>query len=373
MIHSALTLLALLVQQPAAMTPASPDIIGGYLYVDAVVNGVRGRFVVDTGASVCTLEPEFAAKAKPKVVQKVPVGGVGNKKVEADFGYLQRVSVGDQSATNVEMVVLKVPAVLECDGLIGYTFLRNLTLKVDYSTKSIEFLNKHSRPGGGELKMMDGLPSVSGKLLDHEGWMTVDTGASGTTFFESFVKKHDLKSKFPKRLVSVTGQGVGGLSTGEYVRLSGFSVGGKMIPDFDGSFSNMKQGVFSRETKIGNLGSDVLSRFVLTMDFPNQKIYLDPNPTFNDERYSNGTGMGFDYVNRVCKVMFVRPKSPASEAKITMGETILAVNGQKVETMRRLNIRELFMQKPGTEIEITTQRRDGSVVVNKLVLRSLFE
>jgi predicted aspartyl protease len=373
MLHSALPLIALLFQQPATITPIAPEIVGGYLYVDAVVNGVKGRFVVDTGASVCTIEPEFAAKVKPKVLQKIPVGGVGSKKVEADYGMLQQIAVGDQSATNVEMVVLQVPSVLECDGLIGYTFLRNLTLKVDYAKGSIEFLGKHSRPGGNEIKMIGGLPSVSASLLNQSGWMTIDTGASGTTFFESFVKKHELRDKFPKRISSVTGQGVGGFANGEYVRIGGFKVGGHSIPEFDGSFSNMKQGVFATDEKIGNLGSDVFRRFVLTIDFPNQKIFLDPNEEFDKENFSNGTGIAFDFIDGKCKIVYIRPKSAAESAGLFMGETILQVNGQKVSEMRRMKLRELFAQKPGTEIEIMVERKSGKVETKKIILKGLFQ
>src|SRR5712692_649127 len=114
-------------------SPAKPLIL-----VDVHANG-RGpfQFAIDTGTSTGAISPEFA---KQLGVQSSPAGPVtsGGAHVGVTAGKMQSFQIGGAKIDNMAVVVADFFAMLsdaigaKLDGIIGYNFLRNYKVVIDY-------------------------------------------------------------------------------------------------------------------------------------------------------------------------------------------------------------------------------------------------
>ena len=113
--------------------PARPLIL-----VDVYLNG-RGpsQFAIDTGTSTTAITPELARQLD---VQTSPIGPVttGSARVAASAGNLKSFQVGDARMDNMAVIVadffdmLSSAVGVKLDGIVGYNFLRNYKVMIDY-------------------------------------------------------------------------------------------------------------------------------------------------------------------------------------------------------------------------------------------------
>ena len=114
-------------------SPAKPLIL-----VDVHANG-RGpfQFAIDTGTSTTAITPELA---KQLGIKSSPIGPVttGGAQVDVTAGKLQSFQIGGAKIDNMAVVVADFFAMLsdaigaKLDGIVGYNFLRNYKVVIDY-------------------------------------------------------------------------------------------------------------------------------------------------------------------------------------------------------------------------------------------------
>lgn len=102
--------------------------------IDVMINGAKGRMIVDTGASMVSITPAFATRAGISPDERNPmtiyvVGGT----IQSSPGTAQLIEVGNARAANVPVAVsISHPSAYgpQVDGLLGMTFLArfNVTL-----------------------------------------------------------------------------------------------------------------------------------------------------------------------------------------------------------------------------------------------------
>ncbi|HYR23077.1 MAG TPA: retroviral-like aspartic protease family protein [Chthoniobacterales bacterium] len=119
-------------------SPAKP-----LLLVDVHANG-RGpfQFAIDTGTSTTAIAPELA---KQLGVESSPVGASTTGGVPVDFsaGSLQLFQLGGAKIDNMAVVVadffemLNTAIGAKLDGIVGYNFLRNYKVVIDYPGETL--------------------------------------------------------------------------------------------------------------------------------------------------------------------------------------------------------------------------------------------
>ena len=122
-------------------SPAKPLIL-----VDVYANG-RGpfQFAIDTGTSTTAITPELA---KQLDVASSPIGAVttGSAHVDVTAGVLQSFQVGGARIDNLAVIVADFFAMLsnaigaKLDGIVGYNFLRNYKVALDYPNETLSLL-----------------------------------------------------------------------------------------------------------------------------------------------------------------------------------------------------------------------------------------
>ena len=123
-------------------SPAKPLIL-----VDVYANG-RGpfQFAIDTGTSTTAITPELA---KQLGVANSPIGPAttGGAQVDVTAGVLQSFQLGGARIDNLAVIVADFFAMLsnaigaKLDGIVGYNFLRNYKVALDYPNETLSLFH----------------------------------------------------------------------------------------------------------------------------------------------------------------------------------------------------------------------------------------
>jgi predicted aspartyl protease len=124
-----------------AMRLASPS--KPLILVDVYANG-RGpfQFAIDTGTSTTAITPELA-KQLGVAISPIGVATTGGAQAQVTAGVLQSFQVGGARSDNLAVVVADFFAMLsnavgaKLDGIIGYNFLRNYKVTLDYPNETL--------------------------------------------------------------------------------------------------------------------------------------------------------------------------------------------------------------------------------------------
>lgn len=106
---------------------------GQVVVVTAEVNGVKGRFVLDTGATYVALTRGFAGRAGVKAEEGATITlQTANGFAEARLARARDVALKSLRARDVPVVVMSNPSALgTTDGLLGMSFLSRFQLQMD--------------------------------------------------------------------------------------------------------------------------------------------------------------------------------------------------------------------------------------------------
>ncbi|HEX3463850.1 MAG TPA: retropepsin-like aspartic protease [Candidatus Elarobacter sp.] len=116
---------------------------GPVLYVDAVVNGVKGRFVLDTGAAGTAVVDSFARRAGGKRFGETKIAGFGGT-AKANLFRMDTIAVGGSTLHDVIMTsgldeqdFAKEGAV----GLIGFDLLAGTIAELNLDAKTLRLMD----------------------------------------------------------------------------------------------------------------------------------------------------------------------------------------------------------------------------------------
>jgi len=122
--------------------------VGSSMRVRAIVDGVEIPFVLDTGATTCTM-PRWAAEEMGLTIDeetpRVPVSGISGKVLWVPELRVDSVTVGDARVENLHMTVLDTME----EGLLGMPFFNHFRVSTDpvAGTLVLEEIDLDSVPG----------------------------------------------------------------------------------------------------------------------------------------------------------------------------------------------------------------------------------
>ncbi len=358
-------------QGPRIVAPASVTLPlkrnNNHLIVSVLVNGKPARLVIDTGAAVNVLTPEAASRLG--VENGSSVTAKGARDTAATLSQIAMIELGDARLRQTPVLVVNLPPELEADGVLGVPLFTAFTVTLDYRNERLVLTPREREivpPGAIVISLRQeksNLFSTSASLFGIGGHYEVDTGNTGSLIlFAPFVKKNQLETRFPKRLKTITGIGVGGFIYGQSARLPLLMLGEKSsVIGIIGStidIHNGEEGGFTSETLAGNIGAEIWSRFTVTFDVKRKKLYLQQNADFAKPFASNTTGLVARFVNGAMEVLDVLPDSPAKDAGFVTGDRIVSVNDlaiePRIETPARISLRRAPV---GVSLKIVYRRK----------------
>ncbi|MCG6191101.1 aspartyl protease family protein [Maribellus maritimus] len=303
----------------------------GLLTVPVEIDGEKYRFLFDTGA-ILSISEKVQKKLNFKTVSRGNIVDSDNHKTRVKYVQIDTLFIGEipffeQTAFVTDLDKNPVIACMNIDGIIGSNLMRHCSWAIDYQNNQIALFNDtinllsnagYQIPFRSDNQYSQLLQFEFGKAKLKN--LKLDYGSNGSITLPKkgfeVLKQHEIVEKTAK----VSGYSQSGISgkvselKGELALADTIKAGDLKIPEVE-----IKTG------KSGLLGTEVLSRFIVSIDFKTQTIFLEPvDDTFPD--YSTfGFNVGYSGEKQMY-VMQVVENSSAEKAGVTPGMQILKVD-----------------------------------------------
>jgi len=345
------------------------------------INGSQTlRCVLDTGmpGGVFLVNPKTAKDIDLKYVATgMKVQGSGSDSETANMALGAKVGLAGLELENQRIIVLDKEGFLAkigIDGAIGASIFNNFVVQMDFEKRVASLFSKDgfdSENAGEKLALqivntkafLKAKVNVNGKR-DIPVSLLLDTGAGAGLSIE---KTSLAELEVPEKGIrGVLGAGVGGNIEGVFGRVSSLYLGKHRLgrvtagfPDQGGSSAN------------GTIGMGILRRFLVTIDYPNKRIFLTPNRTFKEPFEYSMTGFSVrPNVSGELIVLQVFPDSGAFKAGIRTGDTIISIDKKTLDFSSYSRMLDRF-KEPGKRILVEFER-SGERFTKLLKLRRLF-
>jgi hypothetical protein len=273
-------------------------------------------------------------------------------------------------------------------GAIGYGVLKHFVVEFDYEHKMLTLYDpqKFHYSGAGATfhasLMMGYDPQIAGAMAvpgapPIPARFTLDTGAGGTVISSPIVKKHNLMERVTEKVPNPPSKpAVDGVDGQVFdtvtARISGLQLGKYTVDRPLVAFSTDSDGTFAMDSIGINLGSNILRRFKVIIDYPRQIVILEPNSHFSDPFAADASGLvlqaeGADFKTVV--VHGVVAGSAAAESEIREGDIITAIDGEPLEKYALWQIQDL-LKESGQEKRLTI-KRGNATSIQTIKLRAL--
>jgi hypothetical protein len=263
--------------QPSAVSARFKD---GLIFVDGQMYGVRGIFLLDTGAAASAVDPHFATAARLHISQSrafVTGRGGGFRARKADAAPLQLIG-GPQAriapvVTDLDQASQAMGVSLA--GILGQDFLRGFVVTLDYKGQTVSLADAAVAPPDAAPLHMGAVPYVEATALydgrQARGLFQIDTGSNTAVEFWRPFAEANLGRGLGAESV---GLGVAGLAPIARGRIDALEVAGRRIEQPDVNFADETRDEGAPEGYGGVIGGPAWNGLVLTLDLPHGRMWL---------------------------------------------------------------------------------------------------
>lgn len=369
----------------AASTVIPFELINNHIFVDVFVDG-KGpiRMIFDTGGSN-VVTPAVAERLGLQTEGRFQARGVGEKTEDIGLTRVRELRLGrpgeevtlrDQSLFVLALEDMDKVEGVDVGGIVGFELFKRLAVRIDYAGRRLTLTHPDAftPPAAAKASKIpftfdERTPQVEGKIDGIPGRFTVDTGSRTSLDLNGpFARTHGLKERYGARVEAATGWGLGGPSRSAVAKAGLLELGGVRVESPVVHLSLQEKGALSDPYLAGNVGGGILKRFTVTFDYGHQVMYLEPNGQAADgyDRaglWINQDGDGYAVVDVVAG-------SPAAEAGLKPGDTILVLDGGAAKELPVSEARARLRKAPGTRVRLTVRSGGASREVT-MVLREL--
>lgn len=389
-------------------------LINNLIFIPVNINGVDLTFLLDSGVNETILFSLEEKEVNFNAIEKIKFSGLGESMdIEGLKSESNLVNIGQDYRDSKHTVFIILDERINfsshvgipVNGIIGYHFFKNHQVEINYLSRKITIYNdeksatKRQRnftefpltiEGNKPYMMAD--VEVSDKKVHSK--MLIDLGNSDAIWlFPKLIENFEYNRP---NIDDYLGRGFNGDIFGKRSRIHRLYLGDFILekpltamPD-EYSIQNLKL-VPNRK---GSIGSDILRRFTVIFDYPNQKIFLQKNRNFKEPFLFNSSGLdvmhdGMDWekdmvnintkrvtrefsemqiyessnsfkYNFVLKPKFsvagCRKDSPCFTAGIRKGDQLISINRRKVGDLTLQKINTIFREEDGTQVKLEVER-----------------
>jgi len=298
------------------------QLINNLIVIPININGSPLSFILDTGVDKTIL---FNLSQSDSIglnsVEKISLQGLGNgKSVEALLSKNNSMRIKNFASANENIYVIlkddfdvsgKMGVTIH--GIIGYRLFKHAIVEVNYKTKRIyfhnpkKFINKKCRKcevfpleffrNKPYLNAQIQLDTIGNKKTDVK--LLIDSGGSDAVWlFEN--SKSEIKTP-KKHFRDILGEGLSGTIFGNRSRIKEVSFGSFKIKNPTTSFLDSVSTFYARQFKSrnGSIGGNILKRFKLWIDYPNNQITFKKNGSFRGGFEYNMSGIDVAYNGKI--------------------------------------------------------------------------
>ena len=355
-------------------------LIKNLIIVPLYING-KGpfNFILDTGVNPLIItDASIIDSLNLKSLRTTKLAGLGEgNDIEAYLTNQINVRLASASMNSMPTAILKEDIFnlsshvgIRIYGLLGYYFFNSFIVKIKYPAKRMTFALPHTQlKKKGErlpLEMISNKPYLQLFISPtddekKEVKMILDIGASHAISLEAYQGK---PFPLPKKTIEANlGVGFAGLISGHIGRMNRVDIGSFTFKDVLASYPDFKQAGAKTGVSVrnGNVGSNLLKHFDLTIDYTHGEIYLKRNSYTNATFEHDMSGMEV-YVQQghpnIYLVGRIEPNSPAAEAGILTNDQVLSLNFKPATDYDLDEIDQMLKAGDGRRIILQLGRED---------------
>jgi hypothetical protein len=351
-----------------------------FVLVQLRVNNSRPLWFLFSTASTSVIDTRIAKELGLPVQRNEDLGGI-------EAGLIPGISLALPGVTALKLTAASLPLDFLSSimgqaiaGLIGYDFISQFVIEVDYATRKMNVYAPatYRYSGSGDvlpIKFIDKRPFIAVKIAMEgreavEGTFALETANSGVLVVQrSFAEAHQfLNSVKGFRLGNVGGVG-GSMSRTLQGRVRNIQVGRFVINNPLVTFS---QAQGEKADADGQIGGEVLRRFRLILDYSRQLIVLEPNKHLAEPVEADMSGFELVAEGADLKTLTINEvlaNSPAAEAGLQEEDELISIHGQPVTEFSLEQIRQM-LKREGKQYFLKLKRGSQTLQV-KLKLRRL--
>jgi hypothetical protein len=354
---------------------------GGIIIVRARIDDIADtlNFVLDTGSGGISLDSETVVTYKmvTAISDKTIRGIAGIKTVAFTNNHtLQLPGLAvqhlDFHINNYDLLTSVYG--VKIDGIIGFSFFRRYIVKIDYDILKIEILAPGTikYPKGGYLMKPNfaSLVFPQAQIADERVFTNrfiFDTGAGLCMLLsEDYVSDSMVLRKKSKRYLTQA-EGLGGKKTMDITVIKSVQLGNYKFRKVPVYIFADDYNVTSYPLLGGLLGNDLLRRFNITLNYPEQSIYLKPNSHFKDGFDYSYTGLGIYQIEQNIVVVDIMPNSPGEKAGFKPDDIILSIDNN---FSNNVQVFKTALQNAGNIVRILVLRK-GQPLLLKLRIKNI--
>lgn len=352
---------------------------GEHLMLNVSINQYEPvLFILDSGAATTVIDASYADELGLERTGGMHVIGVGGAE-EIDSIQVDSLAVGGFSIGALNLYCMDLAAISQMlgledrlKGIVGYDLFARTVLTLDYVGKTLTITHPDHFDYQGSGSVIPG--EITHNLLyvdgvvdgDIQGKLRLDTGAAGGLHLHAgHLKKLGVMDRYEgKHDVEV--HGAGGEIKLQLVEVDTLQIGDYIV-EKPISTLNIGEGTSILDTldAIATVGNQVFSQFIVTFDFPNSRLILEPVETKSLVLYKIGLSVIEDEKGDFI-VSSVWEGSPAKKAGLLEDDHIIQF--EKLRSGKDMTIdaaKQLLDNQEKTQLKIKI-KRDGKVRKFKL-------
>ncbi|GAB4009321.1 signal protein PDZ [Spirosoma sp. KCTC 42546] len=353
-------------------------------------------FILDTGVSNTIITDPDALQKKPlTLTRKVKISGAGEGgSLSASIAINNSLTMGGLKAAHHNLVILDEDILKLSEyvgtpvhGIFGYEIFANFVVNVDFQRRELLIMKpdkyKYRKHKGDRypitiqdtkaytdaLSVYDGTKSLPLRVV-------LDTGAGHALLLDR--SRSTASMPIPeKNIRAQLGRGLNGVINGSLGRIQKIRFGRYEMDNILASFPDslgfgMK--LVNMPERQGNVGCELLRRFNVTFNYPDQYIVMKPIKRLMRESFEHdmsgmelrakGDSFRNYYVDKILS------GSPAAMAGLVEGDEVLFVNNNSSKDLSISDIYKILQKGEGKEVSLLV-RRNGQIIITHFFLKRL--
>ena len=364
------------VQPPSKLITTIPftQLTGGIIILHATLDNFKDslNFVLDTGSGGISLDSSTCDYFKLKLVpsDRIVRGIAGMKYVS--FANNHSLNLLGLTVNNLDFHVnnyeiLSSAYGMPIDGIIGYSFFRRYLVFIDYDNQEIKVYapGTYKYPKGGYLlkPQFSTLPMQVAGVRDNKpimGKFYLDTGAGLCLLMNDDFVNDSAVFRKKRKMYATQAEGLGGKTDVQLSVVRELKIGPYRFHNVPAYVFNDEYNVTNYPVLGGLIGNDILRRFNVLLNYPQQEIYIKPNKHFLDSFDYSYTGLGFYLINGAITVTDIIKDSPAEKAGFQFDDIIIGVEGNFTNNIQAYKV---LMQNAKSRLRVLVMRKGHPVIL----------